>query len=180
MHYDLPLDQLRAYKPPLDTIVEPGFDAFWEDSDYARQNYVGRPVTPEMIDHVENRYGYTLPRAYVELLRNQNGGIPTREACPTREPTTWSEDHCAITGIFGSSFPGDGSLGLTFTPDRFRKPVVPEKCRGGALPRAVQLPLGPGPCGQPPIGAVHAATKIRGRREARRRACIAPRAYSRR
>ena len=33
----------------------------------------------------------------------------------------------AITGIFGSSFPGDGSLGLTFTPDRFRKPVVPDQ-----------------------------------------------------
>ena len=31
----------------------------------------------------------------------------------------------SITGIFGSQFPGDGSLGLTFTPERFRKPVFP-------------------------------------------------------
>ena len=31
----------------------------------------------------------------------------------------------AITGLFGTSFPGDGSLGLTFTPERFRKPVCP-------------------------------------------------------
>ncbi len=31
----------------------------------------------------------------------------------------------AITGLFGSAFPGDGSLGLTFTPERFRKPVCP-------------------------------------------------------
>ena len=30
-----------------------------------------------------------------------------------------------ITGIFGSVFPGDGSLGLTFTPERLRKPVCP-------------------------------------------------------
>ena len=31
----------------------------------------------------------------------------------------------AITGILGTSFPGDGSLGLTFSPERFRKPVCP-------------------------------------------------------
>lgn len=31
----------------------------------------------------------------------------------------------AVTGIFGSRFPGDGCLGLTFTPERFRRPVCP-------------------------------------------------------
>ena len=31
----------------------------------------------------------------------------------------------SITGIFGSRFPGDGTLGLTFTPHRMRKPVCP-------------------------------------------------------
>lgn len=31
----------------------------------------------------------------------------------------------AITGIFGSDFPGDGALGLTFAPERFRKPLCP-------------------------------------------------------
>jgi len=31
----------------------------------------------------------------------------------------------AITGIFGTQFPGDGSLGLVFTPERLRKPVCP-------------------------------------------------------
>lgn len=31
----------------------------------------------------------------------------------------------AITGIFGTEFPGDGSLGLVFTPERLRKPVFP-------------------------------------------------------
>ena len=30
-----------------------------------------------------------------------------------------------VTGIFGSQLPGDGTLGLTFTPDRFRRPVCP-------------------------------------------------------
>ena len=31
----------------------------------------------------------------------------------------------SVTGIFGSRFPGDGTLGLTFTPERFRRPVCP-------------------------------------------------------
>lgn len=30
-----------------------------------------------------------------------------------------------ITGIFGTEFPGDGCLGLSFEPERFRKPVFP-------------------------------------------------------
>lgn len=31
----------------------------------------------------------------------------------------------SVAGIFGSRFPGDGTLGLTFTPDRMRRPVCP-------------------------------------------------------
>jgi acyl dehydratase len=31
----------------------------------------------------------------------------------------------AVTGIFGTRFPGDGTLGLTFTPERLRRPVCP-------------------------------------------------------
>lgn len=31
----------------------------------------------------------------------------------------------SVTGIFGSRFPGDGTLGLTFSPQRFRKPICP-------------------------------------------------------
>jgi len=31
----------------------------------------------------------------------------------------------SVTGIFGTEFPGDGCLGLTFTPERIRKPVCP-------------------------------------------------------
>jgi len=31
----------------------------------------------------------------------------------------------AITGLFGTQLPGDGSLGLSFEPERMRKPVLP-------------------------------------------------------
>ena len=30
-----------------------------------------------------------------------------------------------VSGVFGTSFPGDGALGLSFTPERFRRPVCP-------------------------------------------------------
>lgn len=31
----------------------------------------------------------------------------------------------AVTGLFGTQFPGDGCLGLSFVPERFRRPVFP-------------------------------------------------------
>jgi acyl dehydratase len=30
-----------------------------------------------------------------------------------------------ISGVFGTEFPGDGAIGLSFVPERFRKPVCP-------------------------------------------------------
>src|SRR4030095_10720932 len=68
------------------------FSAFWEDSDYARKEYVGAPVTDEMIQSVQDELGYRLPKAYIELLRNQNGGIPSRTNHRTSQPTSWAED----------------------------------------------------------------------------------------
>jgi acyl dehydratase len=32
-----------------------------------------------------------------------------------------------VSGVFGTRFPGDGSLGLAFVPERFRKPVLPDE-----------------------------------------------------
>lgn len=30
-----------------------------------------------------------------------------------------------ISAVFGTEWPGDGSIGLTFSPERFRKPICP-------------------------------------------------------
>lgn len=73
---------------------------FWENSEYAWNEYVGRPVTDEIIASVEQALGYRLPRAYIELSRQQNGGIPKRTNHRTDEPTSWSHNHIAITGIY--------------------------------------------------------------------------------
>lgn len=55
----------------------------------------------------------------------------------------------AITGLFGTQFPGDGSLGLTFEPERMRRPVCPndmvvitlevKRIRGGIIEFEVRV-----------------------------------------
>jgi hypothetical protein len=73
---------------------------FWEPSEYALQNYIGAPLTDEVVAAVERALGYTLPASYVALMRFQNGGIPRRTRHRTREPTSWAVGHIAITGIY--------------------------------------------------------------------------------
>lgn len=79
-----------------------GFDlsSFWEDSQYAKENYVDAEPTPEVIGAVERQLGYKLPAAYIQLAKTQNGGIPQSTIPRTDEPTSWSDDHIAITGIY--------------------------------------------------------------------------------
>jgi hypothetical protein len=78
------------------------FDAsdFWARSDYADRTYVDDPLTSEKVASAERALGYTLPRAYVEFMGLQNGGIPSRTNHRTKEPTSWSADHVAITGLY--------------------------------------------------------------------------------
>ena len=44
---------------------------FWEESDYARRAYVLPPPSDTVIESVQNRLGFRLPAAYVELMRSQ-------------------------------------------------------------------------------------------------------------
>jgi hypothetical protein len=91
------------------------FASFWEDSDYARQEYVGAPVTIEMIEAVESELGYKLPEAYLSLIRSQNGGLPLRTNHRTTQATSWASDHVAITGIYGLDREKPYSLCGTFS-----------------------------------------------------------------
>lgn len=76
-------------------------DNFWDKSEYAAKNYASEPPTDEQISSIERELGYKLPASYIELIKNQNGGIPNNLAFPTKERTSWAEDHVAIEGIFG-------------------------------------------------------------------------------
>lgn len=48
------------------------FSDFWDDSDYARENYVEEPVTPDLLGAAEKELGFRLPAAYVALMRSQD------------------------------------------------------------------------------------------------------------
>ncbi|MFC4309904.1 SMI1/KNR4 family protein [Steroidobacter flavus] len=96
------------------------FDAtgFWEESDYANEEYTDDPVTPEKVALVQRALGFKLSAAYVALMRSKNGGTPARTCHRTSEPTSWAKDHIAITGIFsiGNAKPSSlcGDVGSEF------------------------------------------------------------------
>jgi len=64
-------------------------------------DFTGPEVNDEMISSAESRLGVQLPRAYVELLRVRNGGVPVRRCCPVAFPSSWADDHIAISAILG-------------------------------------------------------------------------------
>jgi len=104
------------------------FKDFWEDSEYAEKEYVGSEISQEMIDEVETKTGYKLPESYITLLKSQNGGFPRKTCFPTKEPTSWSENHVAITGILGldsrKTYSLLGSLGSEFMKSEWGYPDI--------------------------------------------------------
>lgn len=104
------------------------FSDFWDDCDYARKEYVEPPPTDIDVAYVERQLGYKLPASYIELCRNQNGGMPVRTSFRTTEPTSWAPDHVAITGIMGigrtKSWSLCGSLGSRFMIDEWGYPPI--------------------------------------------------------
>lgn len=80
-----------------------GFDFtdFWDDSDYALDEYVSAPPSDKLIKEIEEELGYKLPASYIWLMKRHNGGIPVNTCFPTDVPTSWADDHVAIEGILG-------------------------------------------------------------------------------
>lgn len=80
-----------------------GFDwtDFWDDDAYALEAYICEQPTDELIVSVEAELGYKLPESYIWLMQRHNGGAPANTCFPTETPTSWAEDHVAITGIMG-------------------------------------------------------------------------------
>ena len=114
---------------PGDTPFE-GFDFtnFWDDDEYALKEYVSDPPSDELIASVEAELGYKLPASYIWLMKQHNGGMPVNTCFPTDEPTSWAEDHVAITGIFGIGREKDwalcGELGSQFMIDEWEYPPI--------------------------------------------------------
>ena len=101
---------------------------FWEQSDYATQEYVDDPPTTASIAATEAKLGYKLPAAYIALTKFQNGGTPKSTSHRSETPTSWAEDHIAISGIFsiGSVKPSSlcGKYGSKFWIEEWGYPDI--------------------------------------------------------
>ncbi|MGY0216209.1 SMI1/KNR4 family protein [Endozoicomonadaceae bacterium StTr2] len=101
---------------------------FWEDCDYAKQNYICEPITDALVQEIEAELGYKLPASYIALMKSQNGGIPKNTCAPCSEPTSWSGDHIAITGIYGigrsKPYALCGSMGSHFRIEEWEYPEI--------------------------------------------------------
>ncbi len=85
-------------------------DDFWEDSEYARKEFVDVPLTDEVLAAVERELGYKLPQDYVALSRHQNGGYPKRMHHQATKSTSREDNHVAINGFFSIGFDKNCSL----------------------------------------------------------------------
>ncbi|MNB99627.1 SMI1 / KNR4 family protein [compost metagenome] len=103
-------------------------EAFWDDSDYALESYVSDPPDDELIASVEQELGYKLPASYITLMKQHNGGVPYNTCFPTNVPTSWADDHAAITGILGigrdKSYSLCGDLGSPFMIEEWGYPDI--------------------------------------------------------
>jgi hypothetical protein len=69
----------------------------FEDDAY----YTGPTLDWAMIRRAESDLGVRLPRRYLEVLFQRNGGVPRRRGYLTTFPTSWAEDHFEISAIRG-------------------------------------------------------------------------------
>lgn len=69
---------------------------FWDEDDE-----IPKKLTDKMVEKAENFLGYKLPESYIELLKTRNGGCSINTCFPTKEKTSWADDHVAIETICG-------------------------------------------------------------------------------
>ena len=107
---------------------------FWNDVDYAFESYIGKPVTDKDIKVAEAELGYTLPAAYIELLKNHNGGV-VKKNCFIND----DGDCVYVTGIYGidrdKKYSLLGEMGNKFWISKVKYPpigvVVADTISGG-------------------------------------------------
>lgn len=104
------------------------FSDFWDDNEYAKKSYTEEFPSDELIAEIENELGYKLPQSYIWLMKQHNGGMPTKTAFPVSEPTSWADDHIAITGIMGIGrnklYSICGQLGSQFMIEEWEYPPI--------------------------------------------------------
>ncbi|MDJ0716863.1 MAG: SMI1/KNR4 family protein [Prochloraceae cyanobacterium] len=104
------------------------FSEFWDDNEYAKEEYVSEPPSEELITSVEKELGYKLPLSYIELMKLHNGGVPKNTCFSTHEQTSRTMAHVNISGILGigreKPYSLCGSLGSQFMIDEWGYPSI--------------------------------------------------------
>ena len=57
-----------------------------------------------MVRRAEETLGVRLPRSYLDMLQQQNGGVLKDNCCPTSFPTSWAADHFQVDVIMGIGY----------------------------------------------------------------------------
>ncbi|WP_370800537.1 SMI1/KNR4 family protein [Veillonella parvula] len=118
----------------MSNLKDFNWTGFWNDCDYAFESYIGKSVTDKDIVDAEAALGYTLPAAYIELLKNHNGGVVNKN-CFIND-----DDDCVyITGIYGidrdKKYSLLGEMGNEFWISKVKYPpigiVVADTISGG-------------------------------------------------
>lgn len=101
---------------------------FWKNSEYAQEAYTSPPPSDEEIKSIETQLGYKLPASYIYFMKHQNGGIPINDAFPTKTPTSWAENHVAISGFLSigseKNYSLCGDLGSQFKIEEWGYPPI--------------------------------------------------------
>lgn len=99
---------------------------FWDDGAYARKNITDEPPSDTLIAELETELGYRFPASYVAFMKRHNGGTPRKTCFPSEEPTSWAEDHAAITSFLSigrdKTYSLGGNLGSRFMIEEWGYP----------------------------------------------------------
>lgn len=95
----------------MDPFATFDFDDFWDDCDYAQQNYQEPSPGDAVIAELQAELGYRIPDAYIALARRHNGGLLRRSCHPMDEATSWAEDHVQVCGLYALGRQKPYSLG---------------------------------------------------------------------
>ena len=104
------------------------FSSFWNNNEYAQKYYIGTTPTDKQVEEIERELGYKLPQSYIALIKQCNGGEPINKCFPTQTPTSWANNHIAISGIMGidkdKPYSLCGEMGSRFWIEEWGYPTI--------------------------------------------------------
>ncbi|WP_336782563.1 SMI1/KNR4 family protein [Paenibacillus illinoisensis] len=82
-------------------VSDPDSTDFWNDHAEALENWVMLSPTDEQVEAVEERLVFKLPRAYVDMMKIHNGGVPRYRYIPVSEAGSAEKRLIEISGMLG-------------------------------------------------------------------------------